>query len=254
MKNNQPKVSIIAPSYNSEQFISLTIDSVLSQSYKDWEMIIVDDCSTDNTTIIVENYIKKYPEFSIELIKNNSNLGPALTRNRAIEKAKGRFIAFLDTDDLWKPNKLEVQLRFMKENNYKFTCSYFSQIDENNSFIKNVTDIPSKISYNNLLTANRVGCLTAIYDTEYFGKVLMDNIKKRQDFALWLKLLKKIDYVYCTSEILAEYRVRNNSVSSNKFKLVKYHWFIYKDIEKLGVLKSFVLTIVYIYKTLNSKL
>lgn len=253
MKNNQPRVSIISPSYNSEKFIVYTIDSVISQSYKDWEMIIVDDCSTDNTTIIVENYIKKYPEFSIELIKNNSNLGPALTRNRAIEKAKGRFIAFLDTDDLWKPNKLEVQLNFMLENNYKFTCSYFSQIDENGEFLKDTKKIPFSVTYNDLLTSNTVGCLTAIYDTDYFGKILMDNIKKRQDFALWLKLLKKIDFVYCCPQILAEYRLRKNSVSSNKFKLIKFHWFIYKDIEKLGILKSIGLTFTYIFKTLNSK-
>ncbi|MBE7629133.1 glycosyltransferase family 2 protein [Tenacibaculum piscium] len=247
------KVSIITPSYNSSTFIKQTIESVLNQTYENWEMIIVDDMSTDNSVEIIESYIEKSPKDKIRLIQNKTNSGPALTRNEAIKNAKGRYIAFLDSDDLWIPQKLEKQLHFMQTNNYPFTCTYYNHMDEDGKYLATIDNIPQKSSYNSSLTLNRVGCLTAIYDADYFGKVYMDNIAKRQDYALWLNLLKKTDYVYCLPEVLADYRIRKNSVSSNKMKLIKYHWFIYYNNEKLGILKSVYCTVSYVLKTLLKK-
>lgn len=187
---NRYLVSVITPNYNGEKFIIDTIKSVKSQTYTNWEMIIVDDNSKDNSISLIENFIKD--DLRIKLIKNTSNLGAAVSRNIAIEKAKGRFIAFLDGDDIWKSIKLEEQLKFMMENKYPFTYSYYDQITEDGDFIRNVTDIALKINYNKLLSKNIIGCLTAIYDTTYFGKVYMPLIRKRQDFGLWLELLKKL--------------------------------------------------------------
>jgi glycosyltransferase involved in cell wall biosynthesis len=216
-------------------------------------MIIVDDCSSDDTVIKVKKCIRSYPKLKIYLIENKTNLGPAKTRNKAIEKANGRFIAFLDTDDLWEPKKLEHQINFMLINRHEFTCTYYDLINEEGKLVSSKQEIPQKISYETLLKSNKIGCLTAIYDTAYFGKVFMNNIAKRQDYGLWLELLRKVDYAYCYPEVLAKYRVRKNSVSSNKIKLIKYHWIIYKEQENLGYFKSIILTFGYVYRTLLSK-
>ncbi|MFD0994127.1 glycosyltransferase family 2 protein [Tenacibaculum geojense] len=251
--NLTPIVSIITPSHNSANFIEETINSVLAQTFILWELIIVDDLSSDNSTNIVKSIINNNPDRNIYLIENKSNLGPALTRNRAIKEARGRYIAFLDSDDLWHPTKLEKQLDFMKNNNYPFTCTHFNQINEEGEYQGVVNNIPNKISYNSLLKANKVGCLTSVYDSDFFGKVYMDAISKRQDYGLWLKLLKKTDHVYCLQEILADYRVRKNSVSSNKTKLIKYHWLIYYKYEKLGFFKSLYLTFSYVFRIVFKK-
>lgn len=248
--NKEIEVSIITPSYNSEDFIRATLDSVLNQTFDAWELIIVDDMSTDNSVKIVKDYINRYPNNKIKLIQNKKNLRAALSRNEAIKLAEGRFIAFLDSDDLWKPVKLDEQITFMKDNNYVFTCSYFDQINEEGDYIGSVTDIPLKITYNYLLKANKIGCLTSVYDTAFFGKVYMDNIAKRQDYGLWLKLLKKTDFAHCYPKVLADYRIRKNSVSSNKVSLIKYHWFIYYKHENLGLFKSMYLTVSYVIRTL----
>ncbi len=247
------EVSIITPSHNSGKFIKETIDSVLTQTYTSWELIIVDDLSTDDSIDIIQKAIKENSNKDIFLIKNKNNLGPALTRNEAIKRARGRYIAFLDSDDLWLPRKLEKQISFMKSNNYPFTCTYFNRISEEGLHIGTVNNIPEEISYNELLKANKVGCLTSIYSTEFFGKVYMDNISKRQDYGLWLKLLKRTDYVNCLTEVLANYRIRKNSVSSNKIKLIKYHWFIYFNYEKLGIFRSLYLTISYVVSSVFKK-
>lgn len=246
---NRYLVSVITPNYNGEKFIIDTIKSVKSQTYTNWEMIIVDDNSKDNSISLIENFIKD--DLRIKLIKNTSNLGAAVSRNIAIEKAKGRFIAFLDGDDIWKSIKLEEQLKFMMENKYPFTYSYYDQITEDGDFIRNVTDIALKINYNKLLSKNIIGCLTAIYDTTYFGKVYMPLIRKRQDFGLWLELLKKTTYAYCCNLNLADYRIRQNSVSSNKMALIKYHWNLYYKIEDLGFFYSIYLVFLYIVNAIR---
>lgn len=247
------KVSIITPSFNSSEYIEETIESVIKQTYTNWELIIVDDLSTDNSVKIIERIRNSHPNNEIYLINNEKNLGAALSRNKAIEFAKGRYLAFLDSDDLWRPNKLEEQIAFMKENKYVFTCSYFNKISEQGADLGKKTNIPFKISYKSLLKSNKIGCLTAIYDKNYFGKVYMDNIAKRQDYGLWLKLLKMTDFVYCYPQILADYRIRSNSISSNKLSLIKYHWFIYYKHENLGVFNSIYLTISYVVTTLINR-
>ncbi|WP_299017518.1 glycosyltransferase family 2 protein [uncultured Polaribacter sp.] len=244
---NQPLVSIITPSYNSSDYLSETIKTVLSQSYKNWEMIIVDDCSTDATEKIVNSYLEK--DSRIKFFKNKINSGPALSRNKAIEYAKGRFISFLDSDDLWIPNKLEKQVEFMLSNNYPFTYSFYSQIDEKGVFIKNIDNLPKFVTYKSSMKSNKIGCLTAIFDTDFYGKLYMEDLANRQDYTLWLKLLKKYDKAYCCPYILAKYRVRNNSISSNKFKLIKYHWVIYKEIEK----QNFFMSVYYLSNYIISK-
>jgi glycosyltransferase involved in cell wall biosynthesis len=234
VKNNL--VSIITPSYNSSKFISQTIESVLAQTYQDWEMIIVDDASPDNSNKIIEKYIQK--DTRIKLIKLKKNSGPAVARNTAIEEASGRFIAFLDADDLWLPEKLEKQINFMERNNYFLTYSSYNLISENNKNLNKTIIAPKKINYHMLLKSNKIGCLTAIYNAEELGKIYMPLINKRQDYGLWLKILKKIDYAYGIEEVLATYRILNNSISSNKINLLKYNYRLFREHEKLSVQKS----------------
>jgi glycosyltransferase involved in cell wall biosynthesis len=228
-------VSIITPLYNSGDFISETIDSILSQTYQNWELIIVDDCSIDNGVKIV----KKYQENNdnIKLVQLSKNSGAAVARNKGIKKAKGKYIAFLDSDDLWHPEKLEKQISFMEKNDYAFTYTNYQKISESGGFTDVIVESPSKLDYKKALHTNYIGCLTTIYDTKKLGKVYMPEIRKRQDYGLWLKILKKVNG-YGLNENLAYYRVRDNSVSANKFKLIKYNWRLYRDIENLSVLRS----------------
>jgi len=237
-------VSIITPSYNSEKLISQTIDSVINQTYKNWEMLIVDDLSTDNANVIIENYVQK--DSRIKLIKLEKNSGAAVARNKAIKKASGRFIAFLDSDDLWYANKLEIQLKFMKQNDLSFTYSSYDLIDEKNTKIgtfktKNI------INYEEMLKTCSVGCLTAIYDTHKLGKVYMPDILKRQDYGLWLKILKQMDAAQGVLEPLASYRILEKSLSSNKIKASYYQWKIYTKVEKLSFVKSIYYFTLYAY-------
>jgi len=237
-------VSIITPSYKSERFISQTIDSVLSQTYQNWEMIIVDDVSPDNSNEIIEEYCKK--DNRIKLIKLEKNSGPAVARNRAIEEAKGRYMAFLDADDLWMPQKLEKQLDFLSKNDLAFTYSSYDLMDEAGIDLGNFMT-KETISYEGMLKTCSVGCLTAIYDAERLGKVYMPLIRKRQDYGLWLKLLKEIGFTKGMTESLATYRILENSVSSNKFKAAQYQWKIYREVEKLSFFKSVYYFVQYAY-------
>ncbi len=223
-------ISIITPLYNGSQYIKETIGSVIAQNHQYWEHLIIDDGSTDDGPAIVEEYQRQ--DSRIRLIRNERNLGPAQTRNRGIEAAKGRYIAFLDSDDVWMPDKLEKQLGFMETHQSPFTFTYYEQMNEEGQFLRTMDFFPKKVDYRATMMSNKIGCLTAMYDTAFFGKEYMEDIRNRQDYTLWLKLLKKVDYAYCVPEILAKYRVRKGSISSNKWKLVKYHWKIYRHIEK----------------------
>ena len=229
-------ISIITPTYNCGEFIAETIESVLKQTYKNWEMIIVDDCSTDNTNEIVNTYITKDKRIKYYCLKKNS--GAAIARTKAIDLAKGSYIAFLDSDDIWLPNKLEYQLFTMKKNNWNFTCTDYEQVDENGKKLNKVIKSVKKTDYNRLLLDCPVGNSTVMYNAEKLGKFTVPNIRKRNDDALWLQMLKKEKYIYGIDMILMQYRVRSNSISSNKIQLIKYHWFLYRDIEHLGKLRS----------------
>jgi teichuronic acid biosynthesis glycosyltransferase TuaG len=237
-------VSIITPSYNSSKYIYDTIQSVISQTYVNWEMIIVDDFSTDNSILIIQNILEI--DSRIKLIKLKKNVGPAIARNKAIEIASGRYIAFLDSDDLWHKDKLEKQLKFMNQKGVYFTFSSYNVIDKNSEKI-GLFEVKNSVDYYDLLKTNSIGCLTAMYDTKVLGKVFMPIISKRQDLGLWLKILKLLGQAQGIAEPLASYRILDKSVSSNKIDSALYQWKIYRDIEKLGFFRSIFYFIHYVY-------
>jgi len=240
-------VSIITPSYNSKQFIKESIASALAQTYQNWELIIVDDISPDNSNELIEEYIKK--DSRIKLIKLEKNSGPAIARNRGIKEAKGRYIAFLDSDDLWHPDKLSKQIAFMQEKSCALSYTGYKRIEETHGTIIDTINVPLKVNYSELLKQNIIGCLSAMYDTEKLGKVYMPDLKKRQDFALWLSILKKVPYAYGLNEPLAYYRVRTSSVSSNKLLASRYNWKLYREVEELPIYKAIYYFGWYTYRS-----
>lgn len=233
---NYGLVSIITPSYNSANFINKTIDSVLSQTYQNWEMIIIDDHSADNSLEIIEKYIKQDQRIKLFSLKQNS--GAAIARTKAMQLANGKYIAFLDSDDLWYPNKLEKQLEFMNKRNHAFSCTAYEQIDEKGKSLNRIVQTKQKINYNRLLLDCPVGNSTVMYDVSTMGKFEVPNIRKRNDDALWLKMLRKEKYIWGIPDILTQYRIRPNSISVNKFSLIKYHWHLYRKIEHLNIFRS----------------
>jgi len=237
-----PEVSIITASYNTATFIGETIESVLNQSFQDWEMIIIDDASTDNSIEIIQLYQKK--DSRIIYHKRETNGGAALTRNDGIQIAKGRYIAFLDSDDLWQYNKLEEQINFMKKHNLAFSYCSYDIINESGNYLKTYT-VPVQTDYISLLKQCTIGCLCAVYDTHVLGKMYMPLIPKRQDYGLWLSILKRISIAQGLSQPLASYRLRQSSISRNKFKAMFYVWKIYRDIEKLSMFESIYYLIIY---------
>ena len=231
-------VSVIMPNYNGANFIKEAIESVLAQTYQNWELLIVDDASNDNSNKIITKFIKQ-DSSSVRLIELDKNSGVAVARNKGIEIASGRYIAFLDTDDLWLPNKLEVQLKFMRDNDLPFTYNSYDLMGDNGDKVGKFITKP-KITYESMLKTNSVGCLTAIYDTQKLGKVYIPTgLKRQEDYAMWLKILKIIGQARGLVEpSLAVYRISNNSLSSNKFKTALSQWNVYRNIEKLPLLKS----------------
>tara|TARA_B100000886_G_scaffold333529_1_gene287705 strand:+ start:814 stop:1563 length:750 start_codon:yes stop_codon:yes gene_type:complete len=236
-------VSIITPTYNSEKFISETINSILKQTYTNWELLITDDCSTDKTVEIVESYVKK--DYRIKFFSLKKNSGAAIARNNSIKNSKGRYISFLDSDDLWLKNKLELQINFMKKGDYALTYTSYEKFKNKNTFISNIYCF-DKLNYNDMLRNNYIGCLTAIYDSNLLGKILMPNIRRRQDYALWLKILKKVDYAYGLDIILSKYRVLDSSLSKGFIVNLKYTFYLFRSIEKFSFVKAFFSTIKYL--------
>lgn len=232
MPTKIPEVTVITANYNCERFIAETIESVQKQSFTNWEMIIVDDKSTDKSISIIKKYSRA--DSRIKLIKLKTNSGPAVARNKAIQNSRGRFIAFLDSDDLWMPNKLEVQVATMKEEKLALSYTEYQKIDEEGKITSKTIKRPINVNYEKMLSSNYIPCLTAIYDSDILGKVYMPNILKRQDYGLWLKILKEIEHAQAINTPLAYYRVRkNDSVSSNKIKSAVYHWKILRELEKI---------------------
>lgn len=229
-------VSIITPTYNCAKFIARTLDSVQAQTYKNWEMIIVDDCSQDNTKEIVEEYIKNDPRIKYHLLEENS--GAAVARTKAMKLANGVYMAFLDSDDIWTSDKLERQIKWMNDNGYAFSCTAYEHIDENDKSLNRTIKTIKKTSYNRLLLDCPVGNSTVVYNVEKMGKFEVPNIRKRNDDALWLQMLKKEKYIWGMPDVLMKYRIRKDSISSNKFKVIKYHWILYRQIEHLSVFRS----------------
>jgi len=230
-----PVVSIITPTFNSIKFVSQTIESVQAQSFSDWELLIADDCSNDMTRDILREWELK--DNRIKIIYLDVNSGAAVARNAALSIAQGRYIAFLDSDDLWLPCKLSEQINFMELNNIDFCYATYDKIDENGSIVGSV-GVPEKVGYTDLLKVCSIGCLTAMYNAEKMGKIPMPLIRKRQDLALWLRLLKKTPYAYGIPKVLARYRVRNDSISANKASAATYTWKVYREIEGMSFLLS----------------
>ena len=229
-------VSIITPTYNCGRFIAETIATAQAQTYTNWEMIIVDDCSTDDTKQVVDAIAAQDQRIHYHCLEQNS--GAAVARTKAMELAQGEYMAFLDSDDLWMPEKLERQLAFMKENGYAFSCTAYEQIDEQSKSLDRVIHTVTKTDYNRLLLDCPVGNSTVMYHVAAMGKFQVPNIRKRNDDALWLQMLKKEKYIWGMDEVLMRYRIRSNSISSNKLAVVKYHWILYRDIEHLSVPRS----------------
>ena len=229
-------VSVITPTYNCGRFISETIESVIAQTYLNWEMIIVDDCSIDNTKSVVEQYQNKDSRIKYYCLEKNS--GPAVARTKAMELAEGQYIAFLDSDDLWLKDKLTKQIKFMQDNDYAFSNTSYQHMDESGNMLDKVLKVIPKTDYNRLLLDCPVGNSTVIYDVSKMGKFKVPDIRKRNDDALWLAMLKKEKYIYGLPEISMKYRLRTNSVSSNKWSLIKYTWQLYRDIEHLSIFTS----------------
>lgn len=232
-------VSIIMPSYNTAPYIRETIQSVLDQTYQNWELIIVDDCSTDNTDEVVAS-IK---DDRIKYLKNERNSGAAVSRNRALREAKGRWIAFLDSDDLWMPEKLEKQISFMEKNDYSFSYTNYEEIDvDGNSTGVKVTG-PKKVTKTGMFNYCWLGCLTVMYDRDVIGLIQIEDIKKNNDYAMWLKVCKKAD-CYLLDEYLGKYRKgRAGSVSTHSIKtMIGWHYKLFREAEKQGTVRSIVNT------------
>lgn len=233
-------VSVIMPSYNTANFISETIESVLAQTYTNWELIIVDDCSSDNTDEVVERFLS---DGRVRYLKNEKNSGAAVSRNKALREAHGKWIAFLDSDDLWLPDKLEKQIAFMENNNYRFSYTNYIMIDENSNPTGQHLTGPKKITKHGMYNYCWVGCLTVMYDAEYVGLIQIEDIKKNNDYAMWLKVCRKTN-CYLLDETLGKYRKRSGSISNHGYtKLIKWHYKLYREAEKRSAFTSFVLTV-----------
>jgi teichuronic acid biosynthesis glycosyltransferase TuaG len=241
----EPLVSIIMPSYNSEKTIAQSIDSVLAQSYSNWQLLITDDKSSDATVSIINDYIAK--DKRISLFQNNENLGAGGSRNRSIEEANGKYIAFLDSDDLWHTNKLAVQIDYMLQQKVALSYTWYQKFsDEGDSGC-----IESKltVTYQQLLYSNIIGCLTAVYDAETLGKRYMPLIRKRQDMGLWLDILKDIDMAHGIPKILAKYRV-DSGMTQNKLMVLKWQWLFYRQVAGLSFFGTIRVFFFYIFNGL----
>lgn len=229
-------ISIVTPVHNCEDYIKSTIKSVQDQTYTIWELILIDDCSKDSSVEIIQNFSKT--DQRIKLIRNEKNSGPAITRNKGIKAAKGDFLTFLDGDDVWLPNFLEESLGLCYLKGHEFVFASYQRKDEELQPLISDYIVPDKIDYNDVLKSCPISCLTAFIDIRRIGKFYMPIIDKRQDWGLWLAILKQVDYAYGIKKPLAVYRMRKNSLSRSKLKLIPYVWEVYREVEGINVLRS----------------
>jgi teichuronic acid biosynthesis glycosyltransferase TuaG len=234
-------VSIITPMYNGERFVGQTIDSVLNQTYSNWEMIIIDDGSSDKGPLIVTEYTSKNSR--IKLI-SQKNAGSAAARNNGIRQANGQYISLLDADDTWDPIFLESQLRFLKQKNASLVYSSHRRIDEESKEILSPFIVPMQVTYKDMLKTSSISCLTGIYDIEKFGKVyLREELKSyRDDYIYWLEILKKAGIAYGNTDVIANYRVMKTSTTGKKRKVVIPHFMVLYKYEKVGLFMSIYYT------------
>lgn len=229
-------VSIITPTYNCGRFIAETIDCVLAQTYQNWEMLIVDDCSTDNTYQIVSEYISK--DARIKYLSLETNSGAAVARNTALRMANGRWIAFLDSDDLWEPEKLERQIAFMKENNYAFSYHEYVEIDEQDAELGVYVSGKKHVDKFDMFACCWPGCLSVMYDAERIGLIQISDVKKNNDTAMWLKIIRSTD-CYLLKECLGRYRRRANSITPKPlWKRIWAHYPLFRVAENMNPVSS----------------
>ena len=231
-----PLVSVIMPVHNSDRYLLDSANSVLQQSFKNLELLIIDNGSKDrSSTIIAELADRDSRVVSLFC----SEPGAAYARNMGIKQATGRFIAFLDSDDLWKPEKLDKQISFMCSNGYALTHTFYQKINESGEEIGDVIKRPLRLSYSDILKSNQIGCLTAVYDIHAIGKNYMPLIKARQDYGLWLSILKKQAFAYCLPESLAMYRDHTSgSLSSSKLSNLKHNWQLFREVEGFSAVRA----------------
>lgn len=242
-------VSIIMPMYNSEAFVASSVKLVLEQTYTNWELIIVDDCSSDKSFEAVQKFTEE--EARIHLYKLKQNSGAAFARNYAIEKAQGEYIAFLDSDDEWFPDKLERQIAFMKEKKSVLSFTGYQFMSEEGELLDTTVSVPAKVTYGQLLKQNVIGCLTAMYHSGDIGKFYFDTtLVKHEDYQYWLEMLKKVSHADGLNQKLARYRIRQNSLSSNKIHAAVYVWKILRDYQKLPVFKAMYFFGFYVLKSM----
>ncbi len=238
-------ISIVMPAYNAAQHIEQSIESVLKQSYTNWELIIVDDYSVDDTYKIVEKLCLN--EKRIKLLRMNENSGVAMARNFAISMSRGKCIAFLDSDDLWLPDKLEKQLNLMQEK--KAVISYTAYRQFSMEKVGNLVSVPEQVTYKQLLKGNVIGCLTVMLDKERLGNLKMKNAR-HEDYILWLDILKKGNIAYGLQEDLARYRKSETSLTSNKKRSALWTWQVYRQHQELSFFASIYYFIFYVCKGL----
>ena len=247
----KPLVSIIIPAFNAEKFIAQTILSVQNQTYNNWEIILVDDKSTDNTVAIIKEIALN--EKRIQFFQLEKNSGTGIARNYALNHAKGRYIAFLDADDLWKPNKLDKQVEFLTKQNLPFTFSFYDCIDEEGKSLNKTVECPKLLTYKQLFFCNYVGNLTGIYDVNYFGKIAISSIRKRQDWMHWLTILHKIKTAKPVPESLAFYRIRQNSISASKLDLLQHNFAVYRTFHGFNFMVSLLCMTGFLFTQLILK-
>lgn len=234
----QELVSVIMPTYNAGKYLAGSIDSILGQTYQNLELLITDDCSDDDTRQILKDYAQKDQRVKVAYLKENS--GPAIARNRSIERARGRYIAFCDCDDRWMPEKLEKQIAHMTRKDCALSSSSYLICDDDNQ-VTGISVSPKYLTLSMMKRDNKIGCLTAIYDIKRLGhKFYMPAIRKRQDWALFLNILKDCQICFCLTEPLAYYRQHDNSVSSNKLSLIKYNVNVYETVFGYSTWKAYL--------------
>lgn len=246
-------VSVILPTYNSEKTIDKTLTSILSQDYQNLEILVIDDKSSDNTRQIIENFALK--DQRIKLFKKPENKGVADSRNLGIKKATGKYVAFLDSDDLWPRNKIKDQVKFMQKHKALFTYSDYKMYDVKENKFVGLQKTPKRISYYSALLGNVVGCSSVMFNKEVIGPVQIPNLEKRNDAALWLKILKKARYGFQVPNITFQYNIRHGSLSSGKKSdLLKHHYIMYRKSQGYNPILSITLTLINVLKFVYKKI
>jgi glycosyltransferase involved in cell wall biosynthesis len=232
-----PEVSVVMPCHNAERTLRQAIESVVGQSFANWELIVIDDGSTDGSSAMLREFSSL--DDRIRVYRNEQASGAARARNRGLAEARGRYIAFLDSDDAWLPCKLELQLKTAHDHNAALVCGAYDVMDGEGNLMGKVQPTAGRLSYRSMLAYNSVGCLTALVDRSLCGDVRFNPaLPKSEDYQVWLSILRRGLTAICLSETLGMYRVHGNTLSSNKFSAARHRWRVYREFEKQGLLAS----------------